>query len=120
MTTPKDPASGTAPRRFHKSGTIKVNIEVMSWLKDDFGHQSWGKLIVEETVSPGTSIMDLAHLLADKYPEFGRKAFTDLKQSFFDYCAVILNGRFLSAQAELNTELKEGDNIKLSPGFYGG
>jgi len=120
MTTPKDPASRTAPRRFHKSGAIKVNIEVMSWLKDDFGHEGWGRLIFEEAVRPGTSLTALAHLLAARYPEFGRKAFADPKQSFFDYCAVILNGRFLSAQAELNTELKEGDNIKLSPGFYGG
>ena len=120
MTTPKDPASRTAPRCFHEGGTIKVNIEVMSWLKDDFGHKGWDKLVFEEAIRSGTSLRDLAHLLADKYPEFGRKAFVDPKQSFFDYCAVILNGRFLSAQAELDTELKEDDNIKLSPGFYGG
>lgn len=99
---------------------MKATVEVMSWLKDDFGHKSWDKLIFEEAINPGTSIMDLAYLLADKYPEFGRKAFADQKQNFFDYCAVILNDRFLSAPAELNTKLKEGDNIKLSPGFYGG
>jgi len=120
MTTPNESTPKAAPQHFRDSGTIKINIEVMSWLKDDFDHKSWDKLIFEEAISPGTSIMDLAYLLADKYPEFGRKAFTDAKQSFFDYCAVILNGHFLSARTELDTELKEGDNIKLSPGFYGG
>jgi len=99
---------------------IKVNIEVLSWLKEDFDHEGWDKLFLEETVSQGTSIIDLLHLLAKKYPKFGKKAFADPKQSFFDYCSVISNGTFLSALAELNTELKEGDNIKLSPGFYGG
>lgn len=92
----------------------------MSWLKEDFDHEGWDKLFLEETVSQGTSIIDLLHLLAKKYPKFGKKAFADPKQSFFDYCTVISNGTFLSALAELNTELKEGDNIKLSPGFYGG
>lgn len=92
----------------------------MSWLKEDFDHEGWDKLFLEETVSQGTSIIDLLHLLAKKYPKFGKKAFADSNQSFFDYCAVIYNGTFLSALAELNTELKEGDNIKLSPGFYGG
>jgi molybdopterin converting factor small subunit len=100
--------------------TIKVTVEVMSWLKEDFGHQGADKLVLEETISPGTSIMDLLHLMADKYPRFGQKAFGNSKQDFLDYCAVILNGTFLSALAELNTELKAGDNVKLSPGFYGG
>jgi len=100
--------------------TIKVTVEVMSWLKEDFGHKGWDKLVLEETVSPGTSIMDLLRIIASKYPRFGQKAFGNPNQDFLDYCAVILNGTFLSAMAELNTELKDGDNIKLSPGFYGG
>ena len=120
MTTPKDSASRVATQRSHRRGTIKVNIEVMSWLKEDFGHQNWDKLVLEETVSPGASIKDLIHLIAKKYPKFGQKALADPNQDFFDYCAVILNGSFLSNPAALNTELKEGDNIKLSPGFYGG
>jgi len=92
----------------------------MSWLKEDFDHEGWDKLVFEETVSQGTSIIDLLHLMANKYPKFGQKAFTDPQKDFFDYCAVILNGSLLSAPAELNAGLKEGDNIKLSPGFYGG
>jgi len=64
--------------------------------------------------------MDLIHLLADKHRTFGKKAFADPTQGFFDYCAVILNGKLISAPAELNTELKEGDSITLSPAFYGG
>ena len=110
----------SCPVRTRGEVIIKVNIEVLSWLKEDFDHEGWDKLLLEETVSQGTSIIDLLHLLSKKYPKFGKKAFADPHQSFFDYCAVISNGTFLSALAELNTELKEGDNIKLSPGFYGG
>ena len=109
----------TAGKRKAEAPT-KVTIEVMSWLKEDFGHEGWDKLVFEEIISPGTSIMDLLHTLAKKYPKFAKKAFADPNQDFFDYCAVILNGSFLSNPASLNTGLKEGNNIKLSPGFYGG
>jgi len=108
------------PGRNEREIIIKVNIEVMSWLKEDFDHEGWDKLVLEEAISQGTSIIDLLHLLARQYPKFDKKAFNDAKQDLFDYCVVILNGSLLSALAELNTELKEGDNIKLSPGFYGG
>ncbi|MFQ5997466.1 MAG: MoaD/ThiS family protein [Dehalococcoidales bacterium] len=109
----------TISKRKGKS-TPKVTIEVMSWLKEDFGHEGWGKLVFQEAISPETSIMDLLHTLAKKYPRFAKKAFADPNQDFLDYCAVILNGSFLSNPASLNTKLKDGDDIKLSPGFYGG
>jgi molybdopterin converting factor small subunit len=103
-----------------KEATLKVTIEIISWLKEDFDHEGWDKLILEETIRSGTSIMDLLHYLAEKYPKFGQKAFVNPAQDFLDYCAVILNGSFRSNLAALNTDLKEGDNLKLSPGFYGG
>lgn len=92
----------------------------MSWLKDDFGRKDSDKVDLAETINPDTSIMDLIHLLAKKYPQFGKKAFSSPNQGFFDYCAVILNGRFLSAPAEYDTKLKEADTVTLSPAFYGG
>lgn len=108
-----------APPGFPGSDMIKVTIAVMSWLKEDFDHKSWDRLVFEEVISPRTSIMDLLYLVAKKYPKFGQKAFVDPKQDFFECCAVILNGSFLSALADLRTELKEGDNLKRCPGFYG-
>jgi molybdopterin converting factor small subunit len=99
---------------------IKVSIEVMAWLKEDFGHEGWDKLIFDQEVARGSSIMDLLQQLAKKYPKFRQKAFIDAKQNLLDYCAVIYNGTFLSSLHDLNTELKEGDNVKLTPGFYGG
>jgi len=94
---------------------IKVTIEVMSSLQDDFDHKGSGSLVLEEVVSPGTSITDLIHLMADKYPKFGKKAFDAQKQGLTDYCGVILNGNFVSASAELNMELKEGDAVTFFP-----
>ncbi len=99
---------------------VKVTIEVLSWIKEDFDHQGWDKLVLEETVTPGVTIIGLLHRLAEKYPKFGQKAFGDTPQGLLDYCAVILNGTFLSSEKQLQHEIKEGDNIRLSPGFYGG
>jgi molybdopterin converting factor small subunit len=100
--------------------TIKVSVEVMSWLKEDFDHDGWDKLVLDQEISQDLSIMDLLQQLAKKYPKFNRKAFADASQSLHDYCAVVLNGRFLSSIQDLNTKLNEGDDIKLIPGFYGG
>ena len=100
--------------------TIKVSVEVMSWLKEDFDHEGWDKLVFEQGVFPGSSIMDLLQQLAKKYPRFNRKAFIDSKNDLLNYCAVVFNGTFLSSLQDLDTELREEDNIKLTPGFYGG
>lgn len=96
---------------------IKVTIEVMPMLQDDFDYKSSGSLVLEEVVSPGTSIMDLIRLVVSKYPKFGKKAFDAQKQVLTDYCGVMLNGRFVSASAELNMELKEGDTVTFYPAF---
>lgn len=99
---------------------VKVTVEIISWLKDDFNHKSSGSLVLEEVVSPGTSVIDLIHLMADKYPKFGKKVFDDQKQELTDYCLVILNGSIVSASAELNMELKEGATVTFLPFFMGG
>ncbi len=122
-TVPKNTALSPAElnRDLEKGGVmIKVTIEIMLWLKDDFDHESSGSLVLEEIVTPGTSIVDLIHLMADKYPKFGKKAFDDQKQALTDYCLVILNESIVTALAELNTELKEGDAVKFLPAFFGG
>ncbi len=99
---------------------IKITVEGISWLKDDFNRKSQDSVVLKEVVDPGTSVMDLIHLVASKYPKFGEKVFDDQKQELTDYCLVILNGSIVSASAELNMELKEGDAIKFLPLFFGG
>ena len=112
--------SGEAGVSVNTETTIKVSIEVMSWLKEDFDHEGWDRLVFDQEISANSSIMDLLRQLAKKYPSFNKKAFTDAKHNLLEYSAVVLNGTFLSSLQNLDTELKEGDNIKLTPGFYGG
>ena len=112
--------SSVAATRVKAKATTKVSVEVMSWLKEDFDHEGWDRLVFNYEVAMGSSIMDLLQQLAKKYPKFKQKAFVDAKQNLLDYCAVIFNGTFLSSLQDLNTKLEEGDNIKLTPGFYGG
>jgi len=111
---------GLTRKDTERKTAVSVSIEVMSWIKEDFDYQGWDRLAFEEKVPRGTTIIDLLRLLADKYPKFGRKAFGEVHPSLLDYCAVILNGTFLSSEKQLEYELQEGDSIKLSPGFYGG
>jgi molybdopterin converting factor small subunit len=99
---------------------IMVSVEVMSWLKEDFDHEGWDKLVFTQEIADGSSIAGLLQELGRKYPKFKQKAFHNTKQDLFNYCAVVHNGRFISALQDLDIELKKGDNIKLTPGFYGG
>ncbi len=103
-----------------KVPTIKGIVEVMGWLKEDFGHEGCEPFIIEETIPTGASIMDLLHTLTGKYSVFGKKAFAVEQKVTFDYCAVIWNGTYIADLAELDTELKDGDTIKLIPSIYGG
>ena len=100
--------------------SIKVCVEIISWLKEDFYHDGWDRLVFDQEIPRSSSIMDLLRQLAGKYPEFNRKAFADALRNFPDYCSVIFNGTFFSSLQDLDTRLEEGDNIKLTPGFYGG
>lgn len=99
---------------------INIKIEVASWLKDDFDYNGLGNLVLNETTSTGTSLIEMLRLVANKYPKFSKKAFNTQKQHLFDYCLVILNGTIMSAPDQLNTELKEGDTLTITPAFYGG
>jgi molybdopterin converting factor small subunit len=112
--------SGVAGARVNNKATVKVNVEVMSWLKEDFEHEGWDRLVFDQEITRNSSIMDLLQQLAKKYPRFNQKAFIDSKHNLLDYSAVVFNGTFLSSLQNLDTELKDGDNIKLTPGFYGG
>lgn len=99
---------------------LNINVEVMSLLKKDFGHEGSDKFIVKETVPEGYTIMDLLHKLAERYPVFARKAFALEPKITFDYCAIICNGEYLPTLSRLYTELKDGDTITLNPSLYGG
>jgi len=99
---------------------IKVTVEVMSRLKEDFGHSDQDKLIIEESVYQGTTIMDLLHLLSVKYPVFGNKAFAVEQKVTFDYCAIFWNGTLLTDLTDMDNELKDGNKVKLIPALYGG
>jgi len=112
--------SSAAGANVKDKATIKVSVEVLSWLKEDFDHEGWDKLVFKEKIRQGSSIIDLLQQLAKKRPKFNQKAFVDAKRNLLDYCAVVFNGTFLSSLHDLNTELKEDDNVKLTPGFYGG
>ena len=112
--------SGESGAGVKNKATIKVSIEVLSWLKEDFEHEGWDRLVFDQEIAADSSLMDLLQQLANKYPRFNQKAFIDSKQNLLDYSAVVLNGTFLSSLQNLDTKLNEGDNIKLTPGFYGG
>ena len=67
--------SSVAGTNVKDQATIKVSVEVLSWLKEDFNHEGWDKLIFDQEIARGSSIMDLLQQLGKKYPKFKSKIY---------------------------------------------
>ena len=112
--------SRAAESKVKEQPTIKVSVEVVSWLKEDFGHDGWDRLAFDQEIPRSSTLMGLLQQLGKEYPKFRQKAFAEAGRNLLDYSAVVHNDTFLSSLQDLDIELKEGDEIKLAPGFYGG
>jgi len=99
---------------------IRVVVEIVAWLRDYFDYAGEGRLVFNETITPGTTVMGLVRLLSNRYPKFGKEAFEEQGHELSGNIAVILNGDTISSPAELDSELKEGDVVTLLPAFVGG
>ena len=81
MTKSKVLAGRIAPK---SSSEFEVPVEVLSWLKEDFGHRTPGAFAFSEKVTRGMTIIDLLHQLGARFPVFGKKAFAE-KQDLTEY-----------------------------------
>lgn len=97
-----------------------VHLEIMPWLNRYFHAERYGRVVMEKEVRDGATVRDLLEQITSQNQEFKRVLFDAKTGRLAGYIAVILNGRFLELAGGLETKLKDGDTIRVMPGFSGG
>ncbi len=94
---------------------MKVKLEVLAELTDIFGKKRPGPLVLYEETGAGTTVRQLFESLAAKYAPFGETVFDPATQELVGDTVIMFNGRFFEPVSGLETPLKEGDTVMLSP-----
>ena len=98
----------------------RIKLEVLPGIGDAFDRQGAGHLVLEETVEEGATIGDLMRRMASQYQAFGDIIFDSKTDKLSGYVAIALNDRLVEALGGLDTNIKDGDIIKLFAVIAGG
>jgi len=98
----------------------RVRIEVMPWLSGYLVEGSTGPALLDEYVADGTRVRDLLQQLVGRKRDLEEVLFDSSKGSLAGHVVATLNGRILELAGGLETELKDGDTLRLMVGIVGG
>ncbi len=98
----------------------RIRLEVLPWISDVLDNQAVGNLILEETIEEGATIGDLMRKLGSENQAFGDVMFDTETDKLSGYVMIALNDRVIEALKGLDTNIKDGDIIKLLPVIAGG
>ena len=79
-----------------------------------------GSLILDETIEEGTTIGDLMRKLGRENQAFGDVMFVSETDKLSGNVIIVLNDRVVEALKGLETNMKDGDIVKLLPVIAGG
>ena len=97
-----------------------LKLQTYSWISDTFGSTDKPNRTLKRRVKPGTTIYALFTELADKYPEFRKNIFDPNTGRLNDQVMVIINSRLVQGADMKDVEIRDKDNIILSPVLVGG
>jgi sulfur carrier protein ThiS len=102
----------------------RVTIELWFWLRNelgkDFESPSKMRSIREEKVEEGTTIRQLLHSLANRYPPIAQKIFDIKGKSIYPNIVVNYNDSVISPHIVHDQVLRDGDKITILPMYVGG
>ena len=98
----------------------RIRLEILPWVSDIFGGQGAGQLVLEETIEEGATIGDLIRKLGSEHQAFGDIIFDTKTDKLSGYVMIVLNDRIVEALKGLDTNVKDGDTIRLLPVIAGG
>ncbi len=97
----------------------KVKLELLPWLTTALGYDKSGRLLLEEKIEEKATIGGILNRVAAREPQFGAVVF-DKTKHIYGYISIVLNDRILGQIAALDTEIRDGDTIRLLPTIDGG
>ena len=98
----------------------RVRLEILPWVSDAFGGEGSGDVVLEEELTAGGTIGDVIKKLASENQTFSDFIFTDKPGELSGQVTIILNDRLLETVGGLDTNLNNGDIIRLFPVIAGG
>lgn len=102
----------------------RITIELWLWLGKkmggDFNSPSEMRSIREEEVSEGTTIRQLLHVLAKRYPPIAQNVFNIDEEKIAPHIIINYNDRVISPHIVLDQILGDGDKITILPMYMGG
>lgn len=98
----------------------RVSLEILPWVSDVLDGQETGPLVLEETIEEGATIGDLIRKLASEHQAFGDIIFDAETDRLSGQVMIVLNDRIVEALKGMDTDIKDGDIIRLLPVIAGG
>ena len=98
----------------------RFRLEILPWVSDVFRDEEPGQVVLEEAVENGTTIGDLIRKLSSDNQAFGDAFFDTNTGKPSGLVMIVLNDRIIEVSKGLDTQIKDGDVVKLLPVISGG
>ncbi len=98
----------------------RIRLEVLLGLSDAFDSKGSGPIVFDRETEEGTTVGDIIRRLAAEHQAFSEIIFDTKTDKISGQVAIVLNDQLLEALKGLDTNIKDGDIIKLLPVISGG
>jgi len=99
---------------------VRVRLEVLPGLIDAYGGKGVGSIVFDKETEEGATVGDVIRKLAAEHQVFGDIFLDSKTDKLSGQVVILLNDRFLEALKGLDTNIKDGDIIRLFPVIAGG
>ncbi len=99
---------------------FRIRLEILVGFSDALGGKGSDPIVFDKETEEGTTVGDVIRKLAAEHQAFDEAVFDTKTDKLSGQVAVVLNDRLLEALNGLDTNIKDGDIIKLLPVIAGG
>lgn len=99
---------------------VRVRLEILPGLSDAFDGKGVGPVVFDKETEEGATVGNVIRKLAAEHQAFGDIILDAKTDKLSGYVAIVLNDRLLEALKGLDTNIKDGDIIRLFPVIAGG
>jgi molybdopterin converting factor small subunit len=101
--------------------TIRVQVEVLSWVNKYVGGPGTGEITLTEEVDRGSTVRSVLGRVTERHPGLGAALWDPgSPRAIGDNIEVMVNNAVLGVSHDLDSEVLDGDRITLLGQYMGG